>query len=394
MGTEFNNEVVERLLANNGIEHLVTSGWAPETNGKVERLNRTVIDCLRKHSEQNSAIWPQYIPMVMIAYNSHIHSTTGFAPFELVFGKRMNTFESWSCKKPLEHTIALRNRADEIQSLINKKHQKAIASIQEKQVVQKGIQDSHKVIEDELPAGTMVMLKKEGLLKKLEPKYDGLYKVIRRTGKFNYVIEDADDNKTQKTVPLRKLKIVERDKTHYEQSAEVEEILKRRTRNNQFEYWVVWKKDKSKSWVPEKDFNSMKLVDEFNSNNPPRKRVRPKTIINKILLFIFYFIFLFDPADGFKIKKQFSYCDLTGDVGYWDGYADCDNIDIKQNSTGNFILFSKMHDIVNGDGYQCFKTKHTYKFNEDFLGYRTDSLVEDIIALSRRDCLNMIESKM
>ena len=53
-----------------------------------------------------------------------------------------------------------------------------------------------------------------------------------------------------------------------------------------------------------------------------------------------------------------------------------------------------MHDIVNGDGFQCYKTKHTYRFSEDFLGYRTDSLSVDPIALSRRECLNMVDSKM
>jgi hypothetical protein len=88
------------------------------------------------------------------------------------------------------------------------------------------------------------------------------------------------------------------------------------------------------------------------------------------------------------------YCDLTGDVGYWDGYSDCNSINLNYNSTGNYTLFSKMHDIVNGDGSQCFKTKHIYKFNEDFLGYRTDSLVTEPIALSRRECLSMIDSKM
>ena len=57
LGLEFNNEIVDSLLNNLGIDHDVTSGWNPTTNGKQERLNRVIFDTLRRLSENDTSKW-------------------------------------------------------------------------------------------------------------------------------------------------------------------------------------------------------------------------------------------------------------------------------------------------------------------------------------------------
>ena len=66
-GKEFNNELVNKLLSANGIEHKVTSAYNPRTNGQTERFNDVLIESLRKHCEKNTLSWPK----CFIYFNVH-----------------------------------------------------------------------------------------------------------------------------------------------------------------------------------------------------------------------------------------------------------------------------------------------------------------------------------
>jgi len=113
-GKEFCNDVVNNLLSSSGIKHDTTSGWNPITNGKTERMNRTIIDSLRKLSEADTSKWIDYVPYVMLAYNTRIHSTTNYSPFELVFGRQSNKFQNWTNLPTATDVANLINRANEI----------------------------------------------------------------------------------------------------------------------------------------------------------------------------------------------------------------------------------------------------------------------------------------
>ena len=50
---------------------------------------------------------------------------------------------------------------------------------------------------EDLVAGTKVFIKKEGLLGKLESRYDGPYTIIRKTEKGNYDLLNSRGMKTE-----------------------------------------------------------------------------------------------------------------------------------------------------------------------------------------------------
>ncbi|KAL0154090.1 hypothetical protein M9458_050549 [Cirrhinus mrigala] len=59
----------------------------PECDGMVERLNRTLKDQLAKYICESGGEWDRYLPQVELAYNSSVHSSTGFSPFFLAHGR-------------------------------------------------------------------------------------------------------------------------------------------------------------------------------------------------------------------------------------------------------------------------------------------------------------------
>ena len=69
------------------IKHTFSSPYHPQTNGMVERLNRTFCNSLAKVKEQDED-WDIHIPAVLFAYRTKRHSTTGYIPFQLTYGRQ------------------------------------------------------------------------------------------------------------------------------------------------------------------------------------------------------------------------------------------------------------------------------------------------------------------
>ena len=55
----------------------------------VERFNGTIKHLLRKLVSNPDMEWDKCIPYVLWAYRGTIHKSTGYSPFQLLFGKAM-----------------------------------------------------------------------------------------------------------------------------------------------------------------------------------------------------------------------------------------------------------------------------------------------------------------
>ena len=58
----------------------------PQTDGQTEVVNRTLSQLLRAIIQKNLKSWEECLPFVEFAYNRTVHSTTGFSPFEIIYG--------------------------------------------------------------------------------------------------------------------------------------------------------------------------------------------------------------------------------------------------------------------------------------------------------------------
>jgi hypothetical protein len=117
-GNEFNNQRMGMITKNIGVEHRVTSAYNPRTNEQTQRFNQTIVTALRKHAELNNKLWVAWIPYVLLAYRTRVHSSTKFTPFELMFGRAMNIFENWSNKLLQNEEAAIVHRGNQIRELV------------------------------------------------------------------------------------------------------------------------------------------------------------------------------------------------------------------------------------------------------------------------------------
>jgi hypothetical protein len=75
---------LHRLL---GTRLLKSTAFHPQTDGATERANRTVGQLLRAMVDSDQSNWLDKLPLVEFAINSSIGASTGYAPFEINYGR-------------------------------------------------------------------------------------------------------------------------------------------------------------------------------------------------------------------------------------------------------------------------------------------------------------------
>ena len=88
-GREFESELFSQLLKMCGIEKTRTSPYRPQSNGAVERVNRTLLNMLSAYVNERNDDWDEHLCFITMAYRSSVHSVTGCTPFSMLYGREM-----------------------------------------------------------------------------------------------------------------------------------------------------------------------------------------------------------------------------------------------------------------------------------------------------------------
>ena len=85
-GKAFVGDLTKDLMKRSQVAQAHSITYHPQTNGLVERQNRTLVSMLRVYCSRYMDDWDKHLPQVMGAYNSTEHSTTGISPHMMLTG--------------------------------------------------------------------------------------------------------------------------------------------------------------------------------------------------------------------------------------------------------------------------------------------------------------------
>ena len=86
-GRQFESRLMSEICSVLGIRKSHTTPYHPQSDGLVERFNRTLLNMPSICCQDCPFAWEDQLPKVCVAYNTSIQHSTGFTPFYLMFGR-------------------------------------------------------------------------------------------------------------------------------------------------------------------------------------------------------------------------------------------------------------------------------------------------------------------
>ena len=89
-GSNFMSEVFGNVCKILKIKRIKCTAYHPQTNGALERTHRVLVEYLRCFILEDQSNWDKWLPYATFVFNTTPHTSTGFTPHELLFGRKPN----------------------------------------------------------------------------------------------------------------------------------------------------------------------------------------------------------------------------------------------------------------------------------------------------------------
>jgi transposase InsO family protein len=185
-GTHFVNELIKNLTERFRIKHSLSSPYHPQSNGLVERFNKTLCEGIAKVAEVIHD-WDKYIQPVLYAYRTKELRISNRSPYILAYGKepRLVQDESHGQRTLVERLMEITDKVPQLRESARRAIQRSQAQLNEKlqgnqRIFQKGelvwYYDKAKAMRHDT---------------KLEPKWKGPYQIneVLQYGAYKLAID-------------------------------------------------------------------------------------------------------------------------------------------------------------------------------------------------------------
>ena len=88
-GRQFISDVMKQVERLQGVASIHTTLYHPQSNGLVERFNRTLKEMIKKTTQDQPEEWDRFLPALLFAYRETPQRAADFSPFELLYGREV-----------------------------------------------------------------------------------------------------------------------------------------------------------------------------------------------------------------------------------------------------------------------------------------------------------------
>lgn len=206
-GSNFMSGVFQQVMHELGIKQFKSTAYHPQSQGALERYHQTLKTMLRAYCEEYPDDWDKGIPFLLFATRDSPNESTGFSPFELVYGHEVRgplklVKERFLAEDDevnlLDYVSKFRERlsgACEVAKEHLKISQGKMKAQADKNAKERSFKPGDKVL---------VLLPLQG--EPLKARFSGPYLVKKKLNDVNYVISTPDRRKSQRVCHVNMLK--------------------------------------------------------------------------------------------------------------------------------------------------------------------------------------------
>ena len=193
-----------------GVSKTRTSPYHPQSDGFVERFNRTLLDLLSIAASENEHDWDLRLPLVMMAYRTSVQESTGCTPFYLMFGREICLpADVMFGLPPASAPQQVNQYALDLRTHLETAYQRVRSHMEMQQRRQKALYDKT-AKGHPFKVGDLVWLHCPAVPRGKSPKlhcyWQGPYKVVKPLGDVLYLLQHRDSPRKRTVVHFDRLK--------------------------------------------------------------------------------------------------------------------------------------------------------------------------------------------
>ena len=195
-GAQFMSAVMKRFNQLLQIKSINTTPYHPQCNGSCENFNKSLKQMIKKVCNEEPEMWDKFLQPLLFAYREVPHTSTGFSPFELIFGYHVRGPLFLLKEKLLDgsrdpdqipmtsHVLDIRNKIKDFMKISNE-NEKCAKTKQKVYFDKKTRKRSFKM-------GDKVLLLLPTSSNKLLAEWKGPFEVIRKLNDVDYLVRIQD----------------------------------------------------------------------------------------------------------------------------------------------------------------------------------------------------------
>ena len=208
-GTNYESQLIAELMDTFDIHKIRTTSFRPQTDGITERANQTIKNMIMNYVNDDQDNWDLHLNTISFAYNTAVHKSTSYTPFELMFNRKP--------KLPIDIFYPALNERDILNENINVdfnfKEDSYAKETKNKfetifKIVKQNTQMSMNKAKIRYDRDSRACNFKEGDLvlmndftrKKLEPRWNGPWIIVKKTNEINYILRSTHLKRKKDTI--------------------------------------------------------------------------------------------------------------------------------------------------------------------------------------------------
>ena len=201
-GRNFESKLFQEMCSKLGIDKTRTSPLRPQSDGMVERFNRTLEAMLSMFVADHQRDWDEHLPIVMMAYRATKHESTGCSPNKMMLGREVEIPVDLLYRVPSDTEDEVPEGlvyVAQLQETMEEVHAFASQQLQKSSERQKRNYD-HQTVQKRFKPGDLVWLyspkRTKGRCPKLQSVWQGPCRVLIRFSDVLYKIQLKRRTKT------------------------------------------------------------------------------------------------------------------------------------------------------------------------------------------------------